>query len=104
LLGGGIVKALVDYLRNRQTGRMEEHQFEYRTLSEMNTQLRQDLKDLRTEMEVERVRLRTELDSERERRRRLEDDLAVEQRRRTRLEHRVAELEKNNGDYSPEEG
>lgn len=101
LLGGGIVKALVDFLRNRQVGRMEEHQFEYKTLSEMNSQMRQELKDLRIEMEAERKRLRAELDSERDKRRELEDQLATEQRGRRHLERRVAELEKNTGDTIP---
>ena len=98
LLGGGIVKALVDFLRNRQLGRMEEHQFEYKTLSEMNSQMRSDLKDLRIEMEAERKRLRAELDSERDKRRELEDQLVTERRERQRLASRVAELEKYNGD------
>lgn len=101
LLGGGIVKALVDFLRNRQLGRMEEHQFEYKTLSEMNSQMRQELKDLRIEMEAERKRLRAELDSERDKRRELEEQLATEQRERRRLDRRVAELEKYNGDSTP---
>lgn len=94
LLGGGIVKAAVDYLRNKQVGRLEEHQFEYKTLSEMNGQLRQELRDLRNEWEEERKRLRAELDEERAKRVSLEDQLATERRERARLEQRVAELER----------
>lgn len=96
LLGGGIVKAVVDYLRNRQLGKLEEHQFEYKTLSEMNAQLREELRDLRAEWEEERKRLRAELDDERTKRRQIEDELATERRERTRLERRVSELEKTN--------
>lgn len=101
-LGGGIVKAIVDYLRDRRTGALEESAFEYKTLSEMNIQLRADLKDLRNELEGERKKRIVEIDEERTKRRQLEDELAVERRKRAALEIRVAELENNRGDQTRE--
>lgn len=98
LLGGGIVKAFVDYLRDRRTGKLEQSAFEFKTLSEMNDRLRAELKEIRLEMEEERKRMRMELDEERAKRRALEDQLATEQRERRRLENRVAELEAHSGD------
>lgn len=83
LLGGGIVKALVDYVRNRHTGRMEERQFDLTTLKELNDLLRKDLNEVRQELDEERTRRRT-----------LEDELAQERRLRVALERRVAELER----------
>lgn len=100
LLGGGIVKAFVDYLRDRRTGKLEQSAFEFKTLSEMNDRLRAELKELRAEVEEERKRFRAELDEERNRRRSLEDELAVERRRTAALENRVAELERGRGDHS----
>lgn len=95
LLGGGIVKALVDYLRDRRTGKLEQSAFEFKTLSEMNDRLRAEIKELRAEIEEERRRMRAELDDERTKRRQLEDELATEKRERQRLANRVAELEAN---------
>jgi hypothetical protein len=86
LLGGGIVKALVDYVRNRHTGRLEEKQFDFTTLKELNDLLRDDLNGVRKELEEERSR-----------RRALEDELANERRLRVALESRVAELERATG-------
>jgi len=100
LLGGGIVKAFVDYLRDRRTGKLEQSAFEFKTLSEMNDRLRAELKELRAEVEEERRRFRAELDEERTRRRSLEDDLSKERRRTADLEFRVAELERDRGDHS----
>jgi hypothetical protein len=103
LLGGGIVKAFVDFLRDRRTGNLEEQAFEYKTLSEMNSQLRSDLKDLRAELEDDRRKRSVELDEERTKRRQLEDELALERRKRAALEIRVAELENTRGDQTKEE-
>lgn len=98
LLGGGIVKAFVDYLRDRRTGALEQSAFEFKTLSEMNDRLRAEIKELRAEIEEERKRMRAELDEERTKRRQLEDELATEKRERQRLANRVAELEAHRGD------
>lgn len=98
LLGGGIIKAFVDYLKDRRTGALEQSAFEFKTLSEMNDRLRTEIKELRAEIEEERKRMRAELDDERSKRRNLEDQLATEQRERRRLEGRVAELEAHRGD------
>lgn len=92
-LGGGIVKAFVDFLRDRRTGELEQSAFEFKTLTEMNDRLRAELKELRTEVAEERRHRLTELEEERRRRRVVEDSLAEERRRSTSLEIRVAELE-----------
>lgn len=86
LMGGGIFAAIVSYIRNRQTGRMEEKQFDFATWKESNALLRNDLNGVRQELEEERSRRRT-----------LEDELANERRLRVALENRVAELEKATG-------
>lgn len=86
LLGGGIIKALVDLVRNRHIGRLEEKQFDFTTLTQMNELLRLDV-----------IAVRAELNEERARRRSLEEELARERRLRQELEARVEELEKNRG-------
>lgn len=97
-LGGGIVKAFVDYLRDRRTGALEQSAFEFKTLSEMNDRLRAELKELRTEVAQERRSRLVELEEERTKRRLLEDELAAEKRRTAALEARVAELETRRSD------
>lgn len=86
LLGGGMIKALADYIRNRQVGKLENRQFDFTTLKELNDLLRNDLNGVRVELEEERVR-----------RRNLEEELATERRLRRALEARVADLERNTG-------
>lgn len=86
LLGGGMIKALADYIRNRQVGSLENRQFDFTTLKELNDLLRVDLNGVRVELEEERVR-----------RRNLEEELATERRLRRALEARVADLERNTG-------
>lgn len=54
LLGGGAIKAFFDYLSDRRRGRLEEDSSHFKTLIEMNTLLRQELKDVRAELETER--------------------------------------------------
>lgn len=86
LLGGGMIKAVVDYFRNRHTGRLEDRQFDFATLKDLNDLLRSDLNGVRKELDDERVRRRT-----------LEDQLAAERRQRVALEARVADLERSTG-------
>jgi predicted RNase H-like nuclease (RuvC/YqgF family) len=86
LMGGGIVTAIVSYIRNRQTGRMEERQFDFATWKESNALLRNDLNGVRQELEEERSRRRS-----------LEAELNQERKLRVALENRVAELEKATG-------
>jgi hypothetical protein len=54
LLGGGAIKAFFDYLNDRRRGRIEEYTHTFKTLVEMNTLLRSELKDVRQELETER--------------------------------------------------
>lgn len=54
LLGGGAIKAFFDYLSDRRRGKIEEDTSHFQTLIEMNTLLRQELKDVRSELETER--------------------------------------------------
>ncbi len=54
LMGGGAIKAFFDYLSDRRRGRVEEDTSHFQTLIEMNTLLRQELKDVRAELETER--------------------------------------------------
>lgn len=98
LMGGGLVKAIVDYLRDRRTGKLDESKFEFQTLTEMNASLRQQLKELRAETEQDRRQFRADLDEERRQRRALEEDLAAERQKTRALEARVSELEgRHNG-------
>lgn len=93
LMGGGLVKAIVDYLRDRRTGKLDESKFEFQTLTEMNASLRQQLKDLKTETDNDRRAFRADLDEERRQRRILEEELAAERQKTRALEARVSELE-----------
>jgi len=61
LLGGGAIKAFFDYLADRRRGKIEEDTNTFKTLVEMNTLLRAELKDVRRELETER-RQRVELE------------------------------------------
>lgn len=97
LLGGGMIKAILDYINNRRRGKLEEHQFEYQTLSEMNANLRNEVRQLREDIEAERRRMRQEIDEEREKRLQLQQQLAEERSERRRLERRVEELEGDKG-------
>lgn len=54
LLGGGAIKAFFDYLSDRRRGKIEEDTHTFKTLVEMNTLLRSELKDVRQELETER--------------------------------------------------
>lgn len=54
LLGGGAIKAFFDYLADRRRGKIEEDTNTFKTLVEMNTLLRTELKDVRQELETER--------------------------------------------------
>lgn len=54
LLGGGAIKAFFDYLSDRRRGKIEEDTNTFKTLVEMNTLLRAELKDVRSELETER--------------------------------------------------
>lgn len=54
LLGGGAIKAFFDYLADRRRGKIEEDTNTFKTLVEMNTLLRSELKDVRQELETER--------------------------------------------------
>lgn len=87
LLGGGIIKAVVDLIRNRHIGKLEEKQFDFTTLTKMNEILQSDVNAVRKELNEERAQ-----------RRALEEELARERRLRQNLEARVEELEKNRGD------
>lgn len=54
LMGGGAIKAFFDYLNDRKRAGIEEDTSHFQTLIEMNTLLRQELKDVRSELETER--------------------------------------------------
>lgn len=86
LLGGGIIKAIVDLVRNRHIGRLEEKQFDFTTLTKMNEILQNDVNAVRKELNEERAQ-----------RRALEEELARERRLRQALEARVEELERTRG-------
>lgn len=60
LLGGGAIKAFFDYLSDRRRGKVEENTSTFRTLVEMNTLLRTELKDVRNELKEVRAELETE--------------------------------------------
>ena len=72
LLGGGAIKAFLDYLADRRRGEIEEGSNTFKTLVEMNTLLRSELKDVRSELETVRKELETE--------RRLRVDLEIKVR------------------------
>lgn len=97
LFGGGIVRAFVEYARNRATGRLETQQFDFASLKGLNELLRGDLAGVREELAQERARRMSELNEERSLRRSLEDELAEERKLRRALEVRVAELERATG-------
>ena len=62
LMGGGAIKAFFDYLNDRKRAGIEEDTSHFQTLIEMNTLLRQELKDVRSELETERKqRVRLEI-------------------------------------------
>jgi hypothetical protein len=94
LLGGGIVKAVVDYLRNRHVGELEERQFDFTTLKELNDLLRKDLNGMREELSEERRLRVTELAEERARRQRVEEELALAKQRIRVLESRMEAQER----------
>ncbi|MEV0237552.1 hypothetical protein [Nonomuraea sp. NPDC050786] len=93
LLGGGIVRAFVEYARNRQVGRLESHQFDFSSLREMNEIMKKDLAGVREELAQERALRR----SVEEVLARVREELDQERKLRRALEVRVAELERAAG-------
>ncbi len=89
LMGGGLIKAFVDFLRNRDVGELEQRQFDFTTLKELNDLLRKDLNGMREELMEERRLRVTELADERARRQRVEEELALAKQRIRVLEARM---------------
>lgn len=83
ILGGGAVKGFLDFLTARRAQRIDYSATVQKTLSEFNQQLSDDVKELREE-----------LDKERERRIKVENELAEERRKTRELEARVSRLER----------
>lgn len=83
ILGGGAVKGFLDFLTARRAQRIDYSSTVHKTLVEFNVQLSDDVKELREE-----------LDRERERRIKVEEELATERRKTRDLEARVSRLER----------
>ena len=83
ILGGGAVKGFLDFLTARRGQRIDYSETVHKTLVEFNQALTDDVKELREE-----------LDRERERRIRVENELAEERRKTRELEARVSRLER----------
>lgn len=93
-MGGGLLKAFVDFLRNRDVGELEQKQFDFTTLKELNDLLRKDLNGMREELMEERRLRMTELADERARRQAVEEELAVAKQRIRVLEIRMGAQER----------
>lgn len=96
LMGGGIVKAVFDYLTSRKTTKIDYSESVAQTLAELNDRLKTEAKELRGESKE----LRDELALERSQRRTVEEqlievkqELREERRLRRELEERVRLLE-----------
>lgn len=94
LLGGGIVKAVLDYVTARKTTRIDYSESVAKTLAELNDRLKLDLKEVRAELAVERSQRRTLEEQLLEQR----AELMEERRLRKKLEARVQALETENSE------
>lgn len=88
ILGGGTVAGILQFITSRKAQKLDYSAAVHKTLAEFNATLSQDVRELRIE-----------LDKERERRIKVEEELADERRQRRDLEQRVARLERDTGPF-----
>lgn len=86
LLGGGAVKAVLDYLRDRRRDKSEAKVTTFQQLQSWNESLQTRVTELEEALDTERRRRRTREDE-------LLEQVAKERRMRAGLEGRVARLE-----------
>lgn len=86
LLGGGAIKAFLDYLRDRRRDKTESRVTTFQQLQTWNESLQARVTELEGALDAERRRRRTREDE-------LLEELAGERRRRVLLEDRVERLE-----------
>lgn len=84
VLSGGAVKGFLDFLTARRAQRIDYSAIVHQTLAEFNKQLSAEVKELRED-----------LDRERDRRIKVENELAEERRKTRELEARVSRLERD---------
>jgi len=95
LMGGGIVKAVLDYFTAKKSTKIDYSESVAKTLSELNDRLKSELKDVRAELIIERQQRRVLEEQFLEQR----EELREERRLRKDLEERVRLLEA--GDKKP---
>jgi uncharacterized protein YlxW (UPF0749 family) len=86
LLGGGLIKAVLDYLRDRRRDQSAAKVTTFQQLQSWNEALQSRVTELETALDSERRRRRTREDE-------LLEELAGERRMRVSLEDRVERLE-----------
>jgi uncharacterized protein YlxW (UPF0749 family) len=86
LLGGGLIKAVLDYLRDRRRDKSQSTVTTFQQLQTWNESLQARVTELEGALDAERRRRRTREDE-------LLEELAGERRRRVLLEDRVERLE-----------